>query len=499
MEFVEPLYGLLVLSVVLFLAILASKTSGRLGVPALILFMALGWIFGPEGLNLIHLPSLEWLRYVGVVALSLILFSGGLDTRFDSVRPVMWRGTSLATLGVLLTAVVTAVAAYFIFPFTPAEAFLFGAIVSSTDAAAVFSVLRSKSIGLKHKLRPLLELESSSNDPMALMLTTAAIAWIIGERESGLVMGFQLVYQLVVGAAMGILVGYVTLWFINRLSLQYEGLFSVLILSAALFTYSTTDLIQANGLLAVYCAGVVIGNKPFVHRQSTLKFFDGLAWLMQILIFVSLGIILSPRALWDMVIPGILISLVLIFVSRPVGVFLSLLPFRKVGARDKVFISWVGLKGAAPLVFALYPLLAVEQGVSADVGQTVLNAVYFVVILSVVLQGTLLTRVAEWLGLALPMPEKTFYPLAMEQRDNFQSLLQEIQLPEDSPAIGKSLVGLNLPTDSLIILISRGDQFVMPNGSTELHAHDKLLVLATTQADLEGVYQRLGMFLPEST
>ena len=499
MDFTSPTYGLLILSAVLFLAILASKTSGRIGVPSLVLFLALGWAFGPSALDLIRVSDYEWVRKIGIMALSIILFSGGLDTRLESVRPVLGRSISLATVGVLITALVTAVSAWIIFDFTFAEAFLLGAIVSSTDAAAIFSVLRSKSIGLKHRLRPLLEFESGSNDPMALLLTVTAIGWVTGGSVPVWKLALQLVYQLGAGAAIGLIIGYLTLRFINRVSLQYEGLFSVLILSVSMFTYAVSELAMSNGLMASYMAGIMIGNRPFMHKQGTLKFFDGVAWLMQILIFVALGLILEPRGILHVAIPGVLLALAIIFVARCAGVFGALLPFRGVSAREKAFISWAGLKGAAPLVFALYPLLAISDGVGGEVARVILHVVYFVVILSVVIQGTLLTRMASWLGVDFPVPEKVFYPLAIEQRDNFQSQLQEIELPADCPALGKPLVALRLPADSLIVLISRGDQFIMPNGSTALNAYDKLLVMASTVNDLEGVYYRLGLGLPDTT
>ncbi|MGP1461044.1 MAG: potassium/proton antiporter [Bacteroides sp.] len=498
MQVVTPVYGFLFVALLLFVAVIASKTSGRLGVPALIFFLLIGWAFGPDLLDIFRLDDLSWLRQVGIIALSLILFSGGMDTDLASVRPVIWRSVSLATVGVLVTAIVTAVAAYFLLPVTPAQAFLLGAIVSSTDAAAVFSVLRSKNMELKYRLRPLLEFESGSNDPMALLLTTVAIAWLMGEHASPGMIVLQLVLQLLIGAAAGLLLGWLALKIVNRISLQYEGLFSVLILSIALFTYSFTELVYGNGLLAVYLLGIVLGNKPFMHKQSTMKFFDGLAWVMQILIFVSLGVILEPEAVFRHVLPGLLLAVVLIFVARSAGVFISLLPFRGIQLRSKFFLVWGGLKGAGPLVFALYPILAFKEGTSHnEVAHAFLNIVYFIVLLSVLLQGTTLAQVAKWLHLDIPMGEKTFYPLAIEQRRNFSSLLQEILIPEGCYASGKTLIELNLPTDVLIVLISRGDQFIMPNGATQLLENDKILVMATTPADLQGVYERLDIEIPE--
>lgn len=499
MEFLLPDYGFLILALLLLLAVFASKTSGRLGVPVLVFFMFLGWLFGPTMLSFYQVVDVGWLANASTIALSIILFSGGLDTSLSSVKPVIWRGATLATLGVLITAVVTAVAAYLVLPFTFAQAFLLGSIVSSTDAAAVFSVLRSKSIGLKHRLRPLLEFESGSNDPMALLLTTAAIAWVLAEQTNPGLMVLDMLMQLVFGAGAGVLVAWLAVKMVNRITLEYEGLFSVLILSVVFFTFAVTDLINGNTLLAMYAAGIVLGNSTFIHKQSTIKFFDGLAWIMQIFIFVSLGLLVVPGHIEKYILPGLILSFVLIFISRTAGVFISLLPFRKVSRREKVFVSWVGLKGAAPLVFALYPLMAVPDGMDQDVALAILNIIYFMVVLSVLIQGTTLTQVARWLHLDIPMGQKVFYPLEIEQRQNFRSQLREIVLPSDSVVDGKALVELNLPTDSLIILISRDDQFIMPNGSTEIFSNDKLLVLANTMSDLDGVYHRLGIEIPETT
>lgn len=499
MEFLIPDYSFLILSALLFLAVLASKTSGKLGVPVLVFFMFIGWLFGPTLLGFFEVTDAPWLANASTIALSLILFSGGLDTSFSEVKPVIWRGISLATIGVLLTALVTAVVAYWLLPMTFPQAFLLGSIVSSTDAAAVFSVLRSRSIGLKHRLRPLLEFESGSNDPMALLLTTAALSWVIGEQTNPGLLVLDAVMQLVFGAGLGILIGWVTVKLVNRIKLQYEGLFSVLILSVVFLTFALAEILNANTLLAMYCAGMVLGHSAFVHKQSAMKFFDGLAWIMQIFIFVSLGLLLIPSQIQEFVKPGLILSAILIFFSRTVAVLLTLLPFRRISLNERIFISWVGLKGAAPLVLGLYPLMMVSQGMEESVAIAILNIVYFMVVLSVLIQGTTLTAVAKWLNLDIPLGEKVFYPLELEERSNFRSLMQEVVIPSDSEVSGKTLVELNLPTNSLILLISRGDQFIMPNGGTALESNDKLLVLATTLTDLEGVYHQLGMDIPEST
>lgn len=501
MYFTHPEIGLISVAIILILAILASKTSGRLGMPSLILFMLLGLALGGHGLGVIQLNDSPWesLKRVCEIALALILFSGGLDTHFSQVKPVMWRSVSLATVGVLVTAIVTGFAAYFVLHLTPAQAFLLGAIISSTDAAAVFSVLRSKGVGLKHRLKPTLELESGSNDPMALALTLTAIALVLGEASNGFLIGANLLINLGLGAAIGIGMGWMVQKIINRMTLPYDGLFSVLVLAIALLTYGGTEYLHGNGLLAVYSAGVSLSMHPFIHKQSILKFFDGIAWIMQILIFVSLGLVINPMAMWQSAPQALIIALVLMVPARLIAVYVSLAPFKAVKHREKLFISWVGLKGAAPLVFALLPFMFIKNGFSEELAILFLNIIMFMVLLSVLIQGTTLPNAARLLHLDLPSLERTNYPLELEQRKNFQSQMQEIFVPDDCDGVGRTLVELNLPTDSLIVLISRGAEFIMPNGGTEIKALDKLLVLATTPEDLAGVYTALGLDMPETT
>lgn len=501
MYFTHPEIELLSVALILILAILASKTSGRLGMPSLVLFMLLGLALGGHGLGVIQLTESPWhsLKLTCEIALALILFSGGLDTQFSQVQPIMWRGASLATLGVFITAMVTAVAAYLVLNVTFAQAFLLGSIISSTDAAAVFSVLRSKGLGLKHRLKPTLEFESGSNDPMAMALTLTAITLVLGEASSGYLIGGRLVLNLVLGVGVGLVVGRVSQYIINHMSLPYDGLFSVLVLAIALLTYGGTEYIHGNGLLAVYSAGMTLSHHPFIHKQTILKFFDGIAWVMQILIFVSLGLVINPQAMWAHAHEALIIAVVLMGPARLLAVYLGLLPFKGVTHREKLFISWVGLKGAAPLVFALFPFMYIQQGFRHDMAMLFLNIIMFMVLLSVLVQGTTLSKMARWLHLDLPSQERTNYPLELEQRTNFQSQMQEIFVPTECKAIGKTLVELNLPTDSLIVLISRGNEFIMPNGSTAIKALDKLLVLATTANDLDGVYSALGLDIPETT
>jgi cell volume regulation protein A len=417
----------------------------------------------------------------------VILFSGGMDTRWESVRPVLWRGISLSTIGIIVTAVVIGLFVHWITDFTILEGLLLGAIVSSTDAAAVFSILRTRSIGLKSNLRPTLELESGSNDPMAYVLMITFIFILThGDASIGQLI-LKFVQQMVIGGILGVVLGKLMILTINRVSLETEGLYPVLILALIFFTFAFSERIGGNGFLAVYISALILGNSNFIHKKSTIKFYDGQAWLMQIVMFLTLGLLVFPSRIAPIAGPGILIALVLIFVARPLGVFLAL-AFFKMKLRDKVFISWVGLRGAVPIVFATYPLIAGIQ--KADI---IFHLVFFISASSVLLQGSTLPLVARWLKVTVPKKAKKVTALDMELYDTIQSEFVEIILPGNSNAIGKAIVKLGLPKPSLIVLLVRDGKYIQPNGATILEEGDKLLVLANNKEILGGVYKTLGV------
>jgi len=343
-------------AVLLLLSVLVSKISDRFGVPTLLLFLVLGMLAGSDGPGGIAFDDPAAAQFIGVVALVQILFAGGLDTEWERVRPVLKEGLLLATVGVLITALVTGLFATVLLGFPLLEGLLLGAIVSSTDAAAVFSVLRSKGVGLKGQLQPLLELESGSNDPMAIFLTVGLSQLITQPDSSPLGLLGLFLLQMLVGGVAGYLMGRVMLFLVNRLKLGYEGLYPVLILSMAFLTFGLTDLLGGSGFLAVYLAGLVLGHHDFIHKRSLVRFNDGLAWLMQIAMFLTLGLLVFPSELVPIIGVGLLMAFCLIFIARPLGTFVGLLPsaFRW---RGKAFISWVGLRGAVPIVLATFPLL----------------------------------------------------------------------------------------------------------------------------------------------
>ncbi len=474
-------------SILLFISILISKGLGRFGIPALLLFLGVGMLAGSEGLGGIDFNDPGTAESMGMIALTIILFSGGVDTNWGATKPIVWRGAVLATFGVFITAILVGVFAMYVLSFTLIEGLLLGAIVSSTDAAAVFSILRSRNINLKNNLQPTLELESGSNDPMAYFLTVS-FTFLVMNPDASL---FQLVpmffLQMGIGGIMGVVMGKGMAWVINRIRLEQEGLYPALTLSMVIFTYMFTTLLKGNGFLAVYLAGVILGNKNFINKRSLTKFYDGLAWLMQILMFLTLGLLVFPSQIWPVMGVGILIALFLMFVARPISVFLCL-TFFKTTLQDRLFVSWVGLRGAVPIVFATYPLL---QGVEKS--DMIFNVVFFIVLTSVMLQGTTLTMVAKWLHLIDDSKQVKRYHVGEEMGYDTKNQLVELVLPWHSTAVGQSLVELQLPKTSLIVLIERAGKFVTPTGATMLEANDKLQVMLESGDDLEEVNVALGI------
>jgi cell volume regulation protein A len=391
-------YYLVAFAALLFAGVLTSIVFDRFGVPALLLFLAIGMLAGSDGPGGFHFDDASLAQLVGVLALIYILFAGGLTTEWAATRPVLKEGVLLATGGVLVTATIVGAFVKYLLDFSWVEGLLLGAIISSTDAAAVFSVLRAKSLHLKGHLKPLLEFESGSNDPMAVFLTVGFIGLLTAPEARPAGMLFAFVLQMLLGAVGGYLMGQVMIFFVRRLRLGHDGLYPVLTLSLVLLTYGVLDLVGGNGFLAVYVAGIVIGNRKFVHKQMLLSFHDGLAWLMQIAMFVTLGLLVFPSRVVPVMGLGVLIAACLIFVARPFSVFL-LTAFSGWSLREKAFVSWVGLRGAVPIILATYPLLA-----GVERAQFMFNVVFFVVITSVVLQGTTLPLVAKWLRVDADMP-----------------------------------------------------------------------------------------------
>lgn len=481
---------LLWVAVLIFASVVSSKLSDKLAIPVLLLFLGIGMLAGSEGIGGIHFDNASLAKSVGVVALIFIIFSGGFDTDWKDTRPIIWPGVILSTLGVLMTAIITGAFAVTILKFTFLEGMLLGSIVSSTDAAAVFSILRSKRISLRKPLKPLLEFESGSNDPMAVFLTVGFIS-ILTVKDMSIAM---LVPKFILDMGMGALIGYFMakfiVFFINRLKLEYEGLYPVIMISFVLLTYVIAYFLKGNGFLAVYLAGLMLGRAEFPNKRMIMRFHDGLAWLSQIAMFVTLGLLVFPSHIVPLIGPGLLLTFLLMVVARPVSVLFCLLPFN-ISLRKKGMIAWVGLRGSVPIILATFPFMA---GISQ--ADTIFNIVFFVVIASVFIQGTSIPLVSKMLKLDVPLAAKINYPIEFEKTGAIDAELTDVIVPYQSQAVGKMIRDLKVPEKCLIMLISRGDKFVIPSGSTVLEGGDVLLVLANND-DLSFFQKTLGQFKQE--
>jgi cell volume regulation protein A len=472
---------LLVGSLLLLFSIIAGKTSYRFGVPTLILFLAVGMLAGSEGLVGIRFDSPGIAQFIGIVSLNFILFSGGLDTSWKAVRPVLWEGVALSTLGVLFTALSLGYFVYWVTDFSLFESFLLGAIVSSTDAAAVFSILRAKSLGLKTNLRPTLELESGSNDPMAYVLTIAFLSLVQHPEQSiWSILPFFGV-QMAVGGFVGFAGGQLSKWVINKIKLDFEGLYPVLVIALMFTVFSATEFLKGNGFLAIYICAVFLGQQDLIHKRTIMKVFDGLAWLMQIVLFLTLGLLVYPSAVLPIMGTGLMISLFLIFLARPIGVMLSLLPF-KMKLRRRFYISWVGLRGAVPIVFATYPLLA-----GIEKATLIFNIVFFVSVTSVLIQGTTLSWMARLLHVAIPEKVKPLGPTDAFIQEHPKAAMREFTVSGSCFAAGKPIVDLGFPKSAIIAMIRRNDKYLTPTGATVIEPSDALIVLSDSQKGLEEV------------
>ena len=476
---------LLWVAVLIFVSAVSSKLSDRFAIPALLLFLVIGMLAGSEGIGGINFDNAQLAKSIGVIALIFIIFSGGLDTNWKDTRAVAWPGVVLSTLGVLLTAVITGLCAVYILKFSFLEGMLLGSIVSSTDAAAVFSILRSKRISLKQPLKPLLEFESGSNDPMAVFLTVSFIS-ILTLKNMSIV---SLIPRFFLDMGMGALIGYLMarfiVFFINRLKLYYEGLYPVIMISLVLLTYVIAVFLKGNGILAVYLAGLMLGQAEFPNKRMIVRFHDGLAWLMQIAMFVTLGLLVFPSHIVPLIGAGLLLALLLMVVARPVSVFLCLLPF-KISTRKKAMIAWVGLRGSVPIILATFPFMA---GIAQ--ADTIFNIVFFIVIASVLIQGTSIPIISKMLKLDAPWANRKSYPIEFEKTEGMDAELTDIIVPYNSGSAGKMIRGLNVPEKCLIMLISRNDKFIIPAGPTIIEGGDVLLVLANTE-DLLAFQQALA-------
>ncbi|MDY0100184.1 MAG: potassium/proton antiporter [Bacteroidales bacterium] len=476
---------ILIGSLLVFISVLAGKTSFRFGVPTLVFFLAVGMLAGSDGIGKISFNDPGIAQFIGVIALNFILFSGGFETDWIGVKPVAGQAISLSVLGVLITAGASGIFVWWITDFTIYEGLLLGSIISSTDAAAVFSILRSKNLALKGHIRSTLEFESGSNDPMAYILTIIFTGLVINSEQSLLTILPFFFKQLILGGLMGFACGFASRYVINRIKLDYEGLYPVLSISLMFMTYALTTVAGGNGFLAVYLSALYLGNKDLLHKRTIMKMYDGLAWLMQIILFLTLGLLVFPSQIVPVIGIGLLISLFLIIVARPLAVFICLSPFRML-TRVKGFISWVGLRGAVPIVFATFPLMA---GVAkADM---IFNIVFFISLTSVIIQGTSIPKVAKLLHVSLPARVKSVTPADILLSEPFNTEMAELTIAPDTFPSGLKIIELGFPQNVRIALLKRGDLYLIPDGSTIIEPGDKLIIIATTKEILSPVLEKL--------
>lgn len=469
-------YFILLAALLLIIGVLTTKFSSRLGVPALILFILVGLIAGSDGLGFIPFDNAKMAQLIGILALIIILFEGGLSTKLATVKSVAVPSLSLATLGVIITTAVVAVAAKLILNVSWMEGFLFGAIVGSTDAAAVFAVLKGHNI--REKIGATLEAESGSNDPMAMFLTISLIELLLVDNPSYLLLIGSFFWQMGIGALLGFLFGKLATISINKINLDSSGLYPVFALAFALLTYCITAIIGASGLLAVYIAALIIGNSELTYKQSIFKFNEGFAWMAQILMFTILGLLAFPSQLftWEVMIKGFGLSFILILIARPIAVFLSTI---KMGysLNEKVFLSWAGLRGAVPIVLATFPMIA-----GLENSPLFFNVVFFVVITSALIQGSTISVFAEKLGLTGAKRVEPPYSLELVSIGKANAEIIEYEVNEETSITGMSLKDIIFPKDVLINAIIRSGNLITPQGDTTIVPGDILYILVAKKS-----------------
>ena len=504
----SPAYLITLVAVMLLFGVFSSRLSSRLNMPVLLLFLGVGMLIGSNsslefGIN--AAPAVAFANNIGTIAMAFILYSGGLETDMRAVKKIFLAGTVLSTLGVFLTAAFFAIAVHFILGWSWGWSFMLGAVVSSTDAAAVFSILRSKSVGLKGDLAPVLEFESGSNDPMAALLTIFMVGFLSDPGSMPVwLFPLQFPLKLLIAVAIGYGVGRLGGWLFNKVKLDYEGLYFVLGIAVVLLAYGVTECLYGNGFMATYCAGLTMGNIRYNYKRGQIKFNNGLAWLMQVFMFTVLGMLVTVSDLvktpeqgifYSVWMRGLLLAGFLMFAARPLAVFLCLV-FSRFSKRERTLISWVGLRGAAPIVLATFPLAAHLQGTHpSENAATLFNIVFCMVISSVIIQGRTLMPLAKRLKLDMPFKSKNRMPLELEETGVISSLMREFDVNEDSPCLNRTLAQCQLPSGLRVMLVRRNQSFILPKGDTVLQLHDSLLVMG----DSSQMHQLVDEFLPGNT
>jgi len=477
---------ILTASILVIAAVLSTRFAQRFGVPALVLFVGVGMLAGSSGPGGIVFDNYDLSLNIGLLALAIILFSGGLDTRARLFRASLVPAGLLATVGVLVTALMISVAAWLLTPLSFVEGLLLGAVLAPTDAAAVFSALEGR--GLPARLRGVLETESGTNDPVAIYLTMTLASFItLGQGNVGsLVLG--IVMQLTLGGLLGYLFGRALVWLINRVKVDAFGLYPVLALAGGLLAYAGTNLVGGNGFLAIYIVGLVLGNAALVHRQSIVNFMDEAAWGAQITMFLLLGLLVSPDRLPNILPEALLVTLVVVFLARPLAVHLTLLPLRlfthhyRFTLKEEALLAWAGLRGAVPIILAIVPL--VNQ---VPTGESIFNIVFVVVILGTALQGMTIGSLAKRLGLTKLEPPKPPLRIELGGAAPPGSAIFDVFLTPKNYVVGKRLADVTLPPKVVVTAVYRQGELVAPRGDTVFEAGDHVFILSSATEEGEGV------------
>ncbi|NFO88604.1 potassium/proton antiporter [Clostridium botulinum] len=465
---------LILASLVLIICVFSSKVLYRFGVPSLLIFLILGMIFGSEGIVGITFDNYKIAEEIGSFGLVFIMFYGGFCTNWKLAKPVVTKATLMSTIGVIITAGLTGIFCTWVLESSLLEGFLLGAVVASTDAASVFSILRSQKLNLKDGLASLLEIESGSNDPIAYMLTVIILSFMSGSQQSIFKL---LLFQVLFGIIIGVVLAKLSTWILKNIAFEIEGLYPVFVMAVAILAYSLSIWIGGNGYLSVYIAGIIIGNSKIQNKKSLVKFFDGISWLMQIMLFFILGLLSFPSQIHSAFLPGFLISIFLIFIARPISTF-AILSWFKVPIKQQIFVSWVGLRGAASIVFAI---LAVTN--DAFINFDIFHIVFFIALFSVSLQGTLISPIAKKLDLvdAEVVVLKTFN----DYQEEMNTKLVEFEIKPESKLVNKSIIDANIPEDILVVMIKRSGKILHPKGKTIIYGGDILVLTGENFDNIE--------------
>jgi len=459
------------LGILLVISVFASKTSARYGIPVLLIFIGVGALSGSDGVGGIFFDDASTTQVLGIVALIFILFSGGLSTSIKIVKPVWREGVTLAVVGVLLSTVIMALIIHYVMDWNWVPSALLGATISSTDAAAVFGIFKTQKLQLRSKIQAILELESGSNDPMAVFLTLSLIQLYMGpEHFSWFAIVRSFFIQMSLGAIAGWGMGKILVRLINWLDLEFEGLYPVLTVAFVLCLYSLTEFSGGNGFLSVYLAGLTMSEEKYFSKKTLNVFHDGLAWLMQVAMFLTMGLLVYPSEITPIMGNGVIIAFGLIFLARPLSTYVSLV-FFKYSLKEILFLSWGGLRGAVPIILATYFLVS-----DVPLSKTMFNLVFFIVVVSMLIQGTSLKLMAQLTKVQEFLPEKKWLPFKSHMSHNE---FIEFDITEKSGQVGKSVLELQLPQGVLVVLIRRFDKDFIPRGNTQIEHGDKVVCLAS--------------------